>query len=255
MNSNILNHKIFGTGAPVIILHGLFGMLDNWLQIAKKMQATHQVILVDLRNHGRSMWSQHFSYQEMASDIVHLMRHLEMKTSAIVGHSMGGKVAMELAKNNPHLISRLVVVDITPRAYPRGHDAILTAINELPLEMISNRKQAETMLLPLVKDIGVTLFLLKNLSRKPGGNFEWKANFRVLERDYAKIIDAIELDQPIAIPSLFVRGTRSDYITDRDIDQLQEVFTHLEITNIDAGHWIHAEAPDPFLQTLERFLI
>ncbi len=253
-NELILNHKIYGTGQPIIILHGLFGMLDNWKTIARKLQDEYQVILVDQRNHGKSMRSDTFSYEVMAEDVITLMDHLALDKAIILGHSMGGKTAIQTAYSYPERIQKLIVVDIVPKTYRRGHDEIFEAISTVPIRKITNRKEAEGYLTPHVSNMGVRQFLLKNLHRNADGSFEWKANFDVLHKEYDKMVSGLQLDETIDTPSLFIRGTRSNYISDEDIVTLNETFNNVETVDIEASHWVHAERPAELLDALRTFL-
>jgi len=250
----ILNHKIYGSGEPLIILHGLFGMLDNWQSIARKLQDEYQVILVDQRNHGRSMRSDTFSYDIMAGDLIALMDHLDIEEAHILGHSMGGKTAIQTTLNNPDRIKKLIVVDIAPKSYGRGHDEIFEAIGKVPVDKLDSRKEAEEYLSPHIRNMGVRQFLLKNLHRNADGSYEWKANFDVLYKEYDKMVAALKLDRTIETPCLFIRGTKSSYITDKDIEQLEQRFSNLQIVDIEAGHWVHAERPVELLDALRTFL-
>ena len=241
--SEILNHKIYGTGEPLIILHGLFGMLDNWQSIARKLQENYQVILVDQRNHGKSIHSNNFSYEEMAEDIIALMDHLDIVKASIIGHSMGGKTAIQTANNYPDRVIQLIIVDIVPKQYQRGHDEIFKAIQSVPISKIENRKVAEDFLKLHIGNMGIRQFLLKNLHRNKDGSFEWKANFDVLYREYENIIGPLELKKTIVLPTLFIRGTKSPYISDADLVDMGGIFSNLLSVDIDAGHWVHAERP------------
>ena len=252
--SDILNHKSYGAGEPLIILHGLFGMLDNWQSFARKLQEDYQVILVDQRNHGRSMRSDKFSYAEMAKDIILLMDHLEIEKTSILGHSMGGKTAIQVAYSYPNRIQRLIAVDIVPKQYPRGHDAIFKAIQSVLIKEITNRKQAEEHLSSQIKNVGVRQFLLKNLQRNSDGGFEWKANFDVLYKDYENIVAALEIYKTIKTPTLIIRGTKSQYITDEDLEKLDDVFDNNQFVDLEAGHWVHADKPVELLEVLRTFL-
>ncbi|MFT4567778.1 MAG: esterase [Saprospiraceae bacterium] len=252
--TNLLNYKIYGTGQAIIILHGLFGMLDNWKSIARKLQEEYQVILVDQRNHGRSMRSDTFSYEVMAKDVITLMDFLGLEKVIILGHSMGGKTAIQTAYSYSNRIQKLIVVDIVPKTYRRGHDEIFKAINNVPINSITNRKEAEGYLGPYIDNLGVRQFLLKNLHRNTDGSFEWKANFNVLHREYDKMVAGLQLDETIDTPSLFIRGTRSNYISDEDIVILNELFGNAQTKDIEASHWVHAERPDELLGVLRTFL-
>ncbi|MCL4133004.1 UNVERIFIED_CONTAM: hypothetical protein GTU68_037331 [Idotea baltica] len=229
-------------------------MLDNWQSIARKLQDEYQVILVDQRNHGRSMRSKTFSYEMMADDIIDLMDHLGIQQANILGHSMGGKTAIQTTISYPDRIKKLIVVDIAPKSYKRGHDEIFEAISKVPVSKLSNRKEAEELLSPHIGNMGVRQFLLKNLHRNSDGSYVWKANFEVLYTEYDKMVAALNIESTIETPSLFIRGTKSSYISDNDWMEIEMIFSDLYTADIDAGHWVHAERPMELLDALRTFL-
>ena len=251
---NQLNYKSFGAGSPVIILHGLFGMLDNWQTFAKQLADLHTVYIVDQRNHGRSFHSDDFSYSLSANDIASWIKEMGIENPHIMGHSMGGKTAMQLAIEWPELIASLIVVDIAPKAYPDAHSAYLKAILGLDIEHISTRQEADRLLSQSIPEAGVRLFLLKNLSRYAEKGFVWKANFQAIHDNYEKIRGAITSEFPVDIPALFVRGSQSHYISAQDYAPIKKVFPSAHITTIDSGHWIHAEQPEALLSLVTRHL-
>ncbi len=249
-----LNFKTFGEGDPVIILHGLFGMLDNWQTFAKKL-APHgyQVYIVDQRNHGRSPHSEDFDYSLTASDLADFISDQGIEQAHIVGHSMGGKTAIQFAYDYPELTMSLTAIDIAPRAYQPGHLEIFDAILSMDLSIVSSRKDADEQLSEKISDPGIRMFLLKNLARSSDG-FAWRANFPVLYAQYSSIIGPVEVAMANNIPTLFVRGTKSNYITEDDIKMIRNLYTQVTIADISAGHWIHAERPEELLTALLDFL-
>lgn len=250
----MLNHKIFGQGTPIIILHGLFGMLDNWQTVAKKLAEEYMVILVDQRDHGRSGHTDAFNYQLLAEDLNAFLEENWIHSSHIIGHSMGGKAAMQFASMHPDMIEKLVVVDIGIRAYKPKHDLIFKALLEVPIEEVSSRKEVETIISKYIEDAGVRLFLMKNLQRKKEGGFRWKMNLPLLHKEYLNIVAAVESDHPIDVDTLFIYGTKSKYITPPEIEGIQEMFPEAQFEEVDAGHWIHAEKPDELLSLVKNFL-
>ena len=254
-----LNYKEFGLGEPLIILHGLFGTLDNWQTIAKKLSENFTVFILDLRNHGRSPETDdEFDYQLLADDLAEFMQDHWIYEARIVGHSMGGKVAMQFALNHPDSVKKLVVIDIAPKLYPSGHEEIFDALLSLDLNALEDRKDAEKYLMEkLDNDFGTVQFLLKNLSRKAddeGGGFEWKMNLEVLHRDYGNILKAPEGDT-FHRPTLFIRGGNSNYVKDSDMENIKNLFTEAELKTIEgAGHWVHADKPKELLEALKAFL-
>ncbi|MEM6376618.1 MAG: alpha/beta fold hydrolase [Bacteroidota bacterium] len=250
-----LNYKVFGQGAPIIILHGLFGMLDNWQTLARKLAEEYTVFIVDQRNHGRSPHVEPHDYESMAEDLRHFMESQFVLKAHIIGHSMGGKTAMQFATQYPDMVDRLVVVDIAPKTYPAGHDTIFEALFALDLTKATSRKAVETQLQPKIPEAGIRQFLMKNIVREADNGFRLRMNLPVIHKDYDKILDSLSLEEPFEGPSLFVRGGRSSYVQTNDLALIQEYFpaAHLE-TIEDAGHWVHAEAPKELLASLLTFL-
>lgn len=249
-----LNYKSFGEGYPIIILHGLFGTLDNWQTIAKKLAANYSVYIIDQRNHGRSPHDNVFNYAVMADDLQAFMESQWIYEAHIIGHSMGGKTAMQFALTYPDLVNQLVVVDIAPKAYEGGHQAIFDALFSLDLSVIRNRKQADAALLEQVPDFGVRQFLLKNLTNDKKGGYKWKMNLPVIYQNYKQILAAITSEETFDQPTLFIRGGNSDYIDDKDISQIKSFFPIAELATVkEAGHWVHAVAPTALLTLVNDF--
>lgn len=249
-----LNFKSFGQGDPVIILHGLFGNLDNWQTFAKQLAEHFLVYIVDLRNHGRSPHVEEMNYRAVAEDLKEFMEAQWIYEASIIGHSMGGKTAMQFAFDHPDMLKHLVVVDIAPKAYTGGHETILKAMMDLNPGQLENRSDAEEQLAGTITDPAIRLFLLKNLSRNKDGGYDWKINLPVLNREYPNILSAVK-GEPFAGPALFIRGERSDYIQDADLPQIRALFPQAELTTVPgAGHWVHAEAPKILLSEVSRFL-
>lgn len=250
---NQLFFKIYGEGYPVIILHGLFGMSDNWQSFARSMAEEYMVILIDLRNHGRSFHSDSFSYDEMAQDLLHFMDKNWIHKSHIIGHSMGGKTAMKFAQLNPDMVNKMVVVDITPFQYQGGHEHIIKALDELELTRAKDRNALEENMMTKITDEKISRFLLKNIKRNKEGGFSWKMNFPILRDHYDRILEDLAL-QHIETPTLFVKGDQSNYILPENIDKLNEIFSNVKFETItDAGHWIHTDQPDTLLKVIIDF--
>lgn len=249
-----LYSREFGQGNPVLILHGLFGFSDNWQTIAKSLADQFLVVTPDLRNHGRSPHTSAHSYPEMAEDIRLFMENHWMFTAAVIGHSMGGKVAMQLALTHPEMVERLVVVDMGPGKAEDNHSAIFRALLDIDLSKMASRNDIEAYLSDRISDTGTRQFLLKNISRETDGGFRWKMNLPALWQHYPDILAAVgggTYDKP----ALFIRGSRSDYIKDADIPLIHTLFPKAEIKTIEgAGHWVHADRPNELLQVLEEFL-
>ena len=249
-----LYYKEFGQGAPVLILHGLFGFSDNWQTIARQLSEHHTVITPDLRNHGRSPHVSTHTYDEMAEDLRVFMEARWMFHADVVGHSMGGKAAMQLALSHPDMVDRLVVIDMAPDQAEDNHSSIFKALFDLDLSKINTRQEAEDFLGVRIPDLGTRQFLLKNLSRNPEGGFHWKMNLPVLWKSFHQILGPVHGD-PFDKPALFVRGSRSNYIKDSDFAFIKSMFPQAEIVTIQgAGHWVHADKPAELLQVLKDFL-
>jgi len=250
-----LYSREFGQGDPVIILHGLFGFSDNWQTIAKGLADTHLVVTPDLRNHGRSPHVPTISYPEMAEDLKAFMEVHWMFSVAVVGHSMGGKVAMQLALSHPDMVERLVVVDIAPGQAEDNHSSIFDALRDMDLSKIKTRQEAETYLSERIPDTGTRQFLLKNITREHDGRFTWKMNLPALWEHFDDILAPVHGDDPFDKPTLFVRGSRSNYIKDADFPLIKSLFPQAEIVTVeDAGHWVHADKPAELLAILKEFL-
>jgi len=251
---NTLHYKAYGEGEPILVLHGLFGMLDNWKTFARTLSEDYRVILVDQRNHGRSFHHDEMNYPTMAGDVKHLMDVLSLDRAHILGHSMGGKTAMEFAKTYPASIHKLIVADIGPQAYPAGHGFIFDALKSISVDQLESRSDAQQQLAKGVGDKGIQLFLLKNLKRNSDGSYSWRMNLSAIEAHYEEILSGIEIETPIQTPTLFINGTQSKYIRSEDKQRIRNKFAQVEFQKIDAGHWVHAEAPEAFFQIVKEYL-
>ncbi len=244
-----------GEGQPLVILHGLFGFSDNWQTHAKRLSEYFRIILVDLRNHGHSEWSDEFSYELMVEDLKGLFDEMELNKVILLGHSMGGKVAMLFAQKHLEYLEKLIVVDIGVKAYPMHHQHILAGMHAINLERIKVRSEAEAILKQYIDSDGVRQFLLKNLYWKEKGKLAWRMNLKVLEREMENILSALP-EKEVMLATLFIRGELSNYILDEDIDEIEEMFPDSQIVTIHgAGHWVHTEAQDEFLGALLSFCL
>lgn len=249
-----LFYRTTGEGSPLIILHGLFGSSDNWLTLGKKFGEFRTVYLVDQRNHGASAHDDEFTYDQMVEDLVIFLKQHDIIKPDILGHSMGGKVAMLFATKYPDLINKLIVVDIAPKFYPVHHNVILEGLKAIPVETLEKRSEADDILAKYVEYPGVRQFLLKNLKRTDTG-FEWKMNLDVIYEHIANVGNGLEDDETFNHPTLFIRGSLSDYILDEDIPDLNAHFPNNELITIEgASHWVHVEKPDPLTDAVEKFL-
>lgn len=259
MASTDLHTATYGeTGTRVVFLHGLFGQGRNWTQIAKALAGNHQVTLVDLPDHGRSAWLEEFDLLEVADRIALLMTTDD--PVALVGHSLGGKVAMVLALRHPALVERLCVVDIAPVAYQRltEFSGYIDAMRGLDLASIGQRADAEAALAVEVPQPSVRSFLLQNL-RRDGADWRWQANLEGLRRALPAIgswpEEQLTTLDPYVGPVLWVGGENSDYITDSHAPAMDRLFPHNRRVRIkNAGHWLHSEQPEVFTEVLRRFL-
>jgi pimeloyl-ACP methyl ester carboxylesterase len=249
-----LHYRNIGEGEPLIILHGLFGSADNWLTLGKKFAENFSVYFVDQRNHGHSPHTEEFNYELMAEDLYELITDLGLSQVNLLGHSMGGKTCIEFAKHHSNLIKKMIVVDISQKAYPLHHDALLDGMNNMDLSIIKSRSEADVFLSQTISDVGVRQFLLKNLYWIEPGQLAWRINLPVLSRKISEIVDEIKFDH-IDVPTLFIRGGRSNYILESDYVTIRSKFASSEIFTIEeAGHWVHAEAPSEFYTCVMNFL-
>ena len=250
-----LHFKRLGEGFPVVILHGLFGSSNNWMSIGRALADSYSVFLVDQRNHGRSFHSDRHSFRLMAEDLRNLLQQEGLDRIHLLGHSMGGKTAMTFALRYQDLVRKLVVVDIAPRPYPPGHDTILESLCRLDLKTIHSRQEAEQRLAADIPELRVRQFLLTNLRRDNQGRFEWKMNLKSLRRNYSEITKGVVADLASPVPALFVRGERSNYMSQKDLAGIRRLFLNAELETISgAGHWVHADSPERFLAAVTNFL-
>ncbi len=244
----------YGIGDPLIVLHGLFGTSDNWNTLAKKYGEHFTTYTVDLRNHGRSSHDDIWNYEVMAEDVAELMTHENISSAHIMGHSMGGKVAMFMAGKFARKLNKLIISDIGPKHYAPHHDDTLGALNGLDLDQIKTRKEAEAYMETKISEFSTRQFLLKSLYWNEE-KLAWRFNLPVITREIENV--GIELEKDIFFegPTLFIRGSKSKYILDADIDNILEHFPNSRLTTIEnAGHWIHADKPMEYFQATLDFL-
>jgi len=250
-----LFYRIIGDGKPLFILHGLFGNSDNWQSLANKLANYNKVILVDQRNHGRSFHDEKFDYNVMVEDLENLLRLLKIKDASLMGHSMGGKTAMKFSLEHPMLVDKLIVVDISPRRYPVHHDYIIEALCALKVSEYEKREEVDKALAKKIDNAAVRQFLLKNLGRDSNHKLAWKINLPVIKRNLKKIVEEIKSNRSFNGPSLFIAGERSHYVKPADESKIRKLFPDSTITYFkNVGHWIHAEAPDKFCDTVSSFI-
>jgi esterase len=250
-----LHFKEHGQGQPVIILHGLFGSSDNWLGIMPKLAEKFRVFALDLRNHGQSPHSAEMNYSILADDVREFLAAQNLGDAIVMGHSLGGKVAMQFAFSHPQQVQKLIVVDMAPRAYAPAHDRIFSALLALDLNSFQTRQQIEQTLEPAIPSLAVRRFLLKNLNRNSDGGLSWKINLQGLAENYPQLGRMLSAPEPFGGPALFVLGEKSDFVNEADLPLIFRLFPRAKIETIaGAGHWVQADAPDQFVQRVLTFL-
>lgn len=257
-----LNHRITGEGSPLILLHGVFGSLENLGGIARKLQGEWQIHALDQRNHGSSPHTDTMDYPSMASDVVAYMDEQGIDKASLLGHSMGGKVAMQVALQAPERVEKLIVADISPVAYKPGHDAILDGLKQIDLTNVRSRGDADKLMAEFVEMAATRQFLLMNLERIPkqeqvesGPVYRWRLNLKAIEACYANLASAPEAEAPYEGPVLFLKGADSAYIQEKHREEIRRLFPHAQLSIIEGtGHWLHAEKTDTFVALCRRFL-
>jgi esterase len=257
MQTVSLNFKEYGSGNKnLIIIHGFLGSLDNWHTLATHWATLGlHIFSLDMRNHGKSPHTPSHSIAHMAADVLAFLKQMNIQQTMVLGHSMGGKVAMYLALNSPHQISKLIVADIAPKKYNSGaHDHVFEAIKKVNLAKINSRKEADDEMKPFLGDFSTRQFVLKSLERV-GDHFEWRFNIDVLIASYNQVIEEIYTTSQYFAPTCFIRGALSLYIKPDDESHIKQLFPNSTIYTInDAGHWLHAEKPIEFSNTLIDFV-
>lgn len=253
-----LHYKQYSdSGQPLVVLHGLFGSQSNWGWHCKQLAEQFAVIGVDLRNHGESPHAPEHNYQVMAEDIRELLISLELKSCFMLGHSMGGKVAMELALQAPGLIDKLLVVDIAPVQYTDkadGHLRVMAGMNALDLPALSSRTEAEEKLIDYIEDEATRKFIITNLVRNEETGFSWRLNLPVIEANYERLREKPKAQGVFEKPTLFVKGDLSPYVQAKHEAEILEVFPNAGVKIIvEAGHWLHADKPQAFQKVAMDF--
>ncbi len=260
-----LFYRLLGEGTPVIILHGLFGSSDNWIPIAQKISQKYRVIVVDLRNHGLSPHSDVHTYQSMVSDVFELLTTLNIDCAHIIGHSMGGKVAMKFAAEYPECVISLTIADTLPKNYLENqistinsdfHNVIFETIEKIDLQSFKTRKDIEKKIEQVISDKQIAGSILKNL-KLSGKSFYWKINVPVLKVQLNHLLSEINLEDlpQINKPTLFIRGSKSNYITDFEFNKTKDIFPEAKLSTIvGATHWLHIEKNEEFSMLVINFL-
>jgi pimeloyl-ACP methyl ester carboxylesterase len=250
----LLNYKQLGQGQALIIHHGLFGSLDNWMTLARRFAAHFNVYLIDARNHGQSPHSEQWDYPTMAQDLYEFIQQHNILYPIIMGHSMGGKVAMHFASEHPEMLDKLIVVDIAPKDYPPHHQEILKALNAVDFSKIKSRREADETVSIYIKDVSVKQFLLKNMYWKNPEELAWRFNLPVIEKNIDLISKNTIGNTTINVPTLFIAGAKSNYILPSDEELIKAFFPQSEILFFpNAGHWVHVEAPNELFEAVLKF--
>ena len=250
----IMNYKDLGKGDCIVILHGLFGTGDNWISIARKLSDSFRVILPDLRNHGESFHHESMNYDIMSDDLIHLINQLNLNNINLIGHSMGGKVAMAVANKMPELLKKLIVADIAPIDYEGHHYEIFEAMTSLDLSKMNRRSDIEEELAKTIKDFSIRQFILKNIKNEDK-TYKWKLNIDNIYKNYQSLLNAPDLNDNIETETLFLKGDQSDYIQKSSEIFIKQFFPNSEIQIIsNSGHWLHAANPQEFLEKSLKFI-
>ena len=250
-----LNYKSFGSGEPLVILHGLMGMLDNWQSLAKDYAERFEVYIIDARNHGHSPHNSEMNYEVMMYDLLEFCHEHDLSEIYLLGHSMGGKTAMKFAQNFPDFVSKLIIADIAPVSYPIRHDIILKGLESLNLNTIKSRGEAERLLENYIPEIGVRQFILKSSYWLEKGKLALRFNLKAI-RENIEIIGEETTDAMFKKETLFIRGENSNYILNKYQGLIDEYFPKNTVVTLpNSGHWLHAEQPKMFLEETLIFLL
>ncbi len=254
--SSILHSKVLGKGKPLCILHGFLGMSDNWKTLGNSYSENgFNVHLIDQRNHGKSFHSTDFNYDLLAMDVKNYLDQHGIASTNLIGHSMGGKTAMQFACNYPGMVSKLIVADIAPKYYPPHHGNIIDALNKMDLNRITSRTEADEGLKKYIPDFGTRQFLLKNLYWKEDKKLQFRFNLNVLSEKMQEIGENISSTDSFDGPTLFLKGDKSEYVVENDMPEIKKHFPNAQMETIsNAGHWLHAENPEQFLEKSLKFL-
>jgi len=249
-----LFYRKTGTGNPILLLHGLFGSAENWMNIANGLRDAGQLYLLDMRNHGRSPHSHVFDYTVMVEDVYEFLGDLNLRQVSMVGHSMGGMIAMNFALSYPHRINNLVVIDIAPRLYPIHHQNIVDGLLSIDINQIKTREQADDQLSRFIEQSQIRQFLLKNLYRTTSGKFVWRLNLPVIAQNLSMLGQGIESEKTFTKSCLFIRAALSDYIRVEDEALIKKLFPRARIVTVEnTTHWLPAENPAAVITTIKSF--
>lgn len=251
----ILHSTIKGTGKPLLILHGYFGMSDNWKTLGNQFSENHEVHLIDQRNHGRSFHAPAFNYELLVEDLHRYIQYHQLEEVQLLGHSMGGKTAMLFAVTYPEMIDKLMIADISPRKYEPHHNAILAGLNSIDFSIQTTRNLVDAKLAELIPEVGVRQFLLKNVYWIEKGKLAFRFHLKSLTENNPCIGDALPESTSFEGKTLFLKGEKSGYITERELPIISAYFSKAKVVAIaNAGHWLHAENPKDFYNSVVDFL-
>ena len=248
----------FGTGLPVVILHGLFGISDNWVTFGRRLSNQFEVFIPDLRNHGQSPHSSLFDFPSLTEDLFEFAEDHKLGKFILIGHSLGGKTAMEFALQYPERIEKLIIVDISMRKYysDRDHQKLVNAMLDVDFSAAGSRSDIDRQLAKSIDSLKLRQFLLKNVYRRDKNTMAWRLNLSAINENLPFLFDSVKPGVPFLGPALFIRGELSDYIIDDDFREIMNNFPHADIKTISgASHWVHADAPEEFYKIVNEFLL
>lgn len=254
----MIHSKIYGENTdktPLLVMHGLFGMLDNWASFGRMFGEMMSCHLVDLRNHGKSFHSDKMGLQDLAEDVLRYTDEHKLSKINVLGHSLGGKVAMQFALSYPHLVEKLIVVDIAPKAYPPHHQGVFEALQSVDFSQIQSRKEVEEVLSQKITEKSVVQFLMKNLYWETESRLNWRFNLKVLSEKYSDFVSNAVKFGEFEGETLFIRGEKSKYILPQDELLIRQQFPNSKIETIpNAGHWVQVENPVAFNEVVRKFI-
>lgn len=253
-----LFYREYGSGEPILILHGLYGISDNWVNFAKKLSDNFRIFIPDLRNHGQSGHSSYFNYDVMAEDIGEFIEKNEINNPILAGHSMGGKIAMKFALDNPNTVRKLIVIDMSMRGYHlrKFHSNIINAMLDIDFSLIKSRDEVDLFLSEFIDDVRIRLFIMKNLYRTEKNSFSWRINLQAIIDNLDFIFEEISHQGKFLGQTLFIRGEHSDYISEEDHLKMKNFFPNSELIIISkAGHWVQVDNPEDFFVALYNFIV
>ena len=248
----------FGNGNPLIILHGLFGISDNWVSIGKRLAENFTVYIPDLRNHGQSPHSMLFNFPALVEDLLEFTEDNDLENIILIGHSLGGIISMHFALQHSSIIKKIVVVDISLRKYQNydDHRQILDAMLGVDFSSVLKRSDIDQQLMQRIPSPRLRHFILKNAYWRDKDNLDWRLNLAALNENLPLIYENTTEEDKFSGPALFIRGGLSDYIRDEDLKEIYKKFPRAELLTIPkASHWVHADAPEEFLDIVSRFLL